>query len=51
MQYTASLVQLNIDERIIARRKDALARGIPVADDETLQFLLLTLAATKPTRI
>ncbi len=51
MQYTASLVKLNIDERIIARRKDALARGIPVADDETLQFLLLTLAATNPTRI
>ena len=51
MEYTASLVKLNIDERIIARRKDALARGIPVADDETLQFLLLTLAATKPKRI
>ncbi len=51
MQYTASLVKLNIDERIISRRKDALARGIPVADDETLQFLLLTLAAIKPTRI
>lgn len=51
MQYTASLVKLNIDERIVARRKDALARGIPVADDETLQFLLLTLVATKPTRI
>lgn len=51
MEYTASLVKLHIDERIDARRKDALARGIPVADDETLQFLLLTLAATKPTRI
>ena len=51
MEYTASLVQLNIDERISARRKDALSRGIPVADDETLQFLLLTLAAVKPTRI
>ena len=51
MQYTASLVKLNIDERISARRKDALARGIPVADDETLQFLLLTLAAVKPMRI
>ncbi len=51
MQYTASLVKLNIDERIATRRKDALARGIPVADDETLQFLLLTLAAIKPTRI
>lgn len=51
MEYTASLVKLNIDERIIARRKEALSRGIPVADDETLQFLLLTLAATKPMRI
>ena len=51
MEYTASLVKLHIDERIAARRKEALARGIPVADDETLQFLLLTLAATKPTRI
>ena len=51
MEYTASLVKLNIDERISARRKDALSRGIPVADDETLQFLLLTLAATKPLRI
>ena len=51
MKYTASLVKLNIDERISARRKEALERGIPVADDETLQFLLLTLAATKPTRI
>ena len=51
MEYTASLVKLNIDERISLRRKDALSRGIPVADDETLQFLLLTLAATKPLRI
>jgi len=51
MEYTASLVKLNIDERLAARRKDALDRGIPVADDETLQFLLLTLQMTKPTRI
>ncbi len=51
MEYTASLVQLHIDERVSALRKDALARGIPVADDETLNFLLLTLAMTKPRRI
>ena len=43
MKYTASLVKLNIDERISQRRADALARGIPVADDETLNFLLLML--------
>ena len=51
MKYTASLVKLNIDERISARRADALARGIPVADDETLNFLLLTVRIAKPTRI
>ena len=51
MKYTASLVKLNIDERIAARRADALRRGIPVADDETLNFLLLTLRMAKPTRI
>ena len=51
MEYTASLVKLNIDERIINCRKEALSRGIPVADDETLQFLLLTLKMSKPQRI
>ena len=51
MKYTASLVQLDIDERIESRRAAALERGIPVADDETLNFLLLTLTAFQPTRI
>ena len=51
MKYTASLVKLNIDERVSARRADALSRGIPVADDETLNFLLLTLRMAKPRRI
>ena len=51
MKYTASLVKLNIDERISTRRAEALSRGIPVADDETLNFLLLTLRMTKPARI
>ncbi len=51
MKYTASLVKLNIDERIAARREDALSRGIPVADDETLNFLLLMLRAVQPAKI
>ena len=51
MKYTASLVKLNIDKRIAARREEALARGIPVADDETLNFLLLMLRATQPKKI
>lgn len=51
MKYTASLVKLHIDERISALRTDALERGIPVADDETLQLLLLILSAAKPKNI
>ena len=50
-QYTASLVKLNIDKRIAELRSSALERGIPVADDETLQFLLLTVSALRPKRI
>lgn len=51
MKYTASLVKLHIDQQLQSRRADALRRGIPVADDETLQFLLLTLGIKKPIRI
>ena len=51
MKYTASLVKLNIDKRLAVRRAEALARGIPVADEETLGFLLLTLEMCKPARI
>ncbi len=51
MEYTASLVQLHIDEKLQEKRRLALENGIPVADDETLQFLLVTLAMTKPLRI
>lgn len=51
MKYTASLVQSDISEKLTARRADALSRGIPVADDETLNFLLLTMEMYKPTRI
>ena len=51
MEYTASLVQLQIDEKLQEKRRLALANGIPVADDETLQFLLVTLSMTKPLRI
>lgn len=51
MKYTASLVQLNISEQLKALRKDALARGVPVADDETLQYLLFTVTALQPKRI
>ena len=51
MKYTASLVKLKTDERIVALRADALSRGIPVADEETLNYLLVTLKALRPRRI
>ena len=51
MKYTASLVKPNIEKRLAARRAEALARGIPVADEETLNFLLLMLEMYQPERI
>lgn len=51
MKYTASLVKLNIDETLAKKRYDALQNGVPVADDETLQFLLVTLQMSKPKKI
>ena len=51
MKYTATLVKANIEKQLTARRAEALARGIPVADEETLNFLLLTLEMHKPQRI
>ena len=50
MKYAASLVKLHIDERLKALRTDALARGIPVTDEETLNYLLLMLSASRPRR-
>lgn len=51
MDYTASLVKLHIDNSLQTARTEALKKGIPVADDETLQFLLVTLGMTNPKRI
>ena len=51
MQYTSSLVRLKISQSLAMLRSKALSRGIPVADDETLQFLLLTLQMHVPNRI
>lgn len=51
MKYTASFVQVPISEKLSARRAEALSRSIPVADDETLNFLLLLLQIQQPKRI
>lgn len=51
MDYITNITKIKIDGRIAALRKDALNRGIPVADDETLNFLLTLLTALKPKKI
>ena len=51
MKYASSLLKLNSDERIRCLRKEALSRGIPVAEDETLNYLLLMISAVRPKRI
>lgn len=44
-------IQPNIPPALEERRREALSRGIPVADGETLQFLLVTLLAKQPLHI
>lgn len=51
MKYTANWVRLHIDERVELLRGEALSRGIPVADNETLNYLLSMISATRPKRI
>ena len=51
MEFSAKHVKLHIEEALKKAREDALARGIPVADDETLHFLLNVLSIAKPNRI
>lgn len=51
MKYTASLAKPNISQDLRVARAEALSRGVPVADDETLNFLLVTLVAVQPKKI
>ena len=51
MKYTATLSQPNILIALKKAREEALSRGVPVADDETLNFLLVMLATKKPKKI
>jgi len=51
MKYTQELFSPRTDGRIISMREDALKRGIPVMDDETLSFLITYLSAVKPKNI
>lgn len=51
MKYAASLVRSHVGGRIAELRAEALSRGIPVVDDETLNFLILMLSVARPARI
>ena len=49
--FSDSVQRLDICEALKTKREEAKAVGIPVADDETLQYLLVTLRAAKPEKI
>lgn len=49
--FTASLVKLHISPKLEELRRSALAREIPVCDDETLQLLLSLVAIKQPKKV
>ena len=49
--FSKSLIRADVPEALKRKREEAKASGVPVADDETLQYLLLTVRAIKPKRI
>ena len=49
--FSDSVQRLDICEALKTKREEAKEAGIPVADDETLQYLLVTLRAAKPEKI
>lgn len=48
---TAVFNKAAVDERLQALRENAFSRGIPTADDETLNFLVALLSAVRPKNI
>ncbi len=51
MEFTKNLVKQKVDKKILEMRDEALSRGIPVTDGETLNFLALMLEMKQPTNI
>lgn len=51
MKYTDGLFGPRTEDVILKKRADALARDIPVMDDETLNFLLTLIHSLKPKKI
>ena len=49
--FSDGVQRLDICEPLIRKREEAKAAGIPVADDLTLQFLLVLLRAAQPKKI
>ena len=49
--FSKSLVRADVPEALKKKREEAKAAGVPVADEETLQYLLFTVRALQPKRI
>ena len=49
--FSKSLVRADIPKALKQKREEAKEAGVPVADEETLQYLLFTVRALQPKRI
>ena len=49
--FSKSLVRADVPEALKKKREQAKAAGVPVADEETLQYLLFTVRSLQPKRI
>lgn len=51
MTFSQEILRLYVPDELKNMREEALRAGIPVADDETLQYLLYTVKALQPKKI
>lgn len=49
--FSKSIVSLDLDKTLIEKRNEAKRLGVPVADDETMQYLCVTVRALQPKKI
>ena len=51
MKFSQSVLKLHISEELKKKREEAKENGVPVADEETLAYLLYTVKTIRPKRI
>lgn len=48
MKFSQSVLKLHIPEELKKKREEAKENGVPVADEETLAYLLYTVKTIRP---